>query len=924
MPLSSFVTRTPSAPLGSLGSAPAESQAPASRSISGRIVALVALLSALGAGLVGCAEAPRDATVPNTAVLEVANRTSRPQDVFLDGQRLGRVAPGARVRFHALPAADVRLLAQPPDGGVTDDVRAALIAGVPFVWSIQGDGEVLPEPPGLGAIALTNGIGRDVEVYLDDRRVASLFADGRRVLSEVPAGPHTLEAVSPSDGRRVRRTLDVIPDAVTPWTVVAPMGTLKVFNEWNEAAVILVSGLDCGTIQPGDTLVIPNRFAGPLSVEAQGARTRAVAREALDVRAGEVTEWHLAESGGAVSVINRANETLAVEIDGVGKGLVAPLDELHVDDLPPGKHVITVGGADTGVRLSREVRLGTGERAVWAVDPRFGAVRVVNTSPEVQLVYLDGAPRYELPSGDSVTLDDVPIGPHTLAAVGTTSRTRQDHPVHARAEASATWWLRGSVGTVVVDNRREEALRVYIDARYRGVVEPGQVMTLDEVAAGARLAEAVGQDSARVFRERIDVPPGDPAVWTVRDPSARLAIENLSGEVLRAGGTLAAQASHVAPGTRFTFRLPPGARRVALVGADTGFVYALETTLVDGESAAWSVTPPKGAVVVYNRSGEPLRLSLDGEPIGTLAPNDDIVLDAVRAGRHTVQGQGALSGAALRWPFVLAADARARWEVGPQFAQVRVDNRTDEALSIAVDGQVWGRAEPGGLLQLARLAPGVRAFEARGERTGIRYGSEMHVQVARVAVWQVLPAEGTLVVTTSRPDPMEVSIDGTPIGTTTGPGDPVTGRAAAGGRLVEARALTPGGTDFRAPQRVGPDRTSEVHIPPETVRLDVVNDTPWTVRVFAAEKLSGEVPAGATLRIPGVPPRVAVDLRAVTEDGAHLWRRTVTVPSRESDGGPDEVWRLLPPPVQRPTPAGPPAAAPAARIDGSSGLDGAS
>ena len=72
------------------------------------------------------------------------------------------------------------------------------------------------------------------------------------------------------------------------------------------------------------------RLVGQLSAEARGTTTGAVARADLEVRPGEVTAWHLSESGGSVRVVNRADEPLAVEVDGQGRGLVAPLEEVRV------------------------------------------------------------------------------------------------------------------------------------------------------------------------------------------------------------------------------------------------------------------------------------------------------------------------------------------------------------------------------------------------------------------------------------------------------------------------------------------------------------------------------------------------------------------------------------------------------------------
>ena len=626
------------------------------------------------------------------------------------------------------------------------------------------------------------------------------------------------------------------------------------------------------------------------SLAAVGLVTRTAAQAQLEVRAGRDTPWRLSTSGGTLTIDNRADEPLAVAVDGRARGLVAPLETTTIDGLRPGSRLVRVVGAETGLTLDREIVLSSGARATWSVDPRFAVVSVENASPEPQLLFLDSHPAGRVRPGERLTLSDVSTGDHELAAVGQSSNTRTRTRVHARPEAPASWTVRGVSGALVVRNERPESVRLYLDARALGTLTAGQTARFADLSCGQRVLEAYGLDSRRTIRTRVSLSRDDEASWLITDPRGKFRLTNDSGEALVPGPEFGPRPARILSGRSHEFSLPEGTRKLSCLGADSGFLYATEVRVVPGAGTTWRVPPPHGGLLLHNRAGEALKISLDGVPLRELPPGEDLFLPDLPAGTHQVTALGILSRAPRTRRLALAPGKRLSWEIRPRFARLRVWNRSQEAQSLYVDGAASARVDSDGIVELSQLAPGRHTLESRGERSGLRRRLTLSLSAAHLPVWEIRSSRSGLLVEGREGESFAVLVDGAPSGEAGGPGEPATLQVPAGDHTVAALP-SQGDARMRTRLRFAPERTYELAIPGAERELRVTNATRHELRIFLGDRLLGTVPSGATLRDVRVPQSARLSLRALSQDGLHSWSRTLRSVSDETPTTPLR-WRV--------------------------------
>lgn len=851
------------------------------------------LVCAMALTLVGACGEEKPRSAAPTATLEVVNQTPSDQEVFFEGRRLGTVRSGTRVRYRFLPPGTADLAAQ--GAPLADSPRRAadLHPDVPYVWELTAGDATLPLPPPLGILAVENRLGRDVKLTLDGLPLGNVFAFEKRVFGDVPSGDHTLEAVSLVDDREVRTPVRILPAVVTTFPLSAPMGSLRVVNDWDEPVALSLGESRIATIPPRATHISEYRFAGVLVASATGLRTAGTARTQLEIRDGEVTEWRLSAAGGAIEIENASSVSLIVAVDGEARAVARAGETAKISPLSPGAHRVEVAATEGTLRLARSIHLGGGERARWLVDPRYGTFRVRNSSLEPVLLYLDGQQRRTLEPTEEYVFTQVATGRHSAAIVGLRSRTRQDTRVSVSAETQATWDIRGPAGRLSVENGSGETLRIFLDAKPQGRVAPGATVVLEPVPAGDWLVEAVGDDTGRVLRHPARIAQGETHSWIARLPEGAVLVVNRSGETLVPSPALRAQHDTVPDGSTLRFRVPVGRVRLQLRGQRTGLPYALDAVTTDGPELRWEIAPPAGSLVVHNRSREPMRIALDGAVVAEVPDGRDLTLEEIEAGDHVLQASGRGSGAVLVWRVKLAPERQAQWTLEPQFARLRVWNRTSEPLEVSVDDAPFGLVTPGEILMLGGLIPGRRAVSARGLDTGLRHGAELDVAIGRVDVWQVKPANGVVSVINPRPAAVVVALDGQVIGSA-----PPLSR----GKLVFDATTGEHQVDVwegdygrmaRTLVSVAPDRTISLEIPSAEVRLRIRNATEAPLRIFERGRLLGEVGPDAVLDATA-PHAPRLELRAVTLDGLVEWRHLV-IPSARGDAR----WTVAPPPAAR-------------------------
>ena len=218
----------------------------------------------------------------------------------------------------------------------------------------------------------------------------------------------------------------------------------------------------------------------------------------------------------------------------------------------------------------------------------------------------------------------------------------------------------------------------------------------------------------------------------------------------------------VAPRTQSAYRLLPGVHDVELRGSAGDLIERSRVVLSPGAVATLVAAPPKGTIEIDNRSGDALKLSLDGASLGTLSSSDYRSV-TVEAGRHTLVA----SYHQLGRDRVLT---ELRVDVGPseraslllrpiESGLVRVDNRTGLDATLRVDGVSQGTLADGASREV-KTALGRVSFEL------VSSGRVLASTVTTVSpyadeAWRAeAPRTGDLSVANPLPVPVLVSVSG--------------------------------------------------------------------------------------------------------------------------------------------------------------------
>ncbi len=295
-------------------------------------IALTALATALAAGAAHARHSRLDGN------LTIVNERSSPVEVQVDGERLGRVAPGAKRQFHNIPNG-VRLVEI--EGRGPDPVRqiSVPVGGTAFVRV-----EAL-----LGGLAVTNKATIPMRVALNGRALGTA-APGQTLRADgLKPGPHRLVA-RPAASRFGRvEALDEVVDVRAgkdAHAAIAPyLASVRVTNPSGQRAALRVDGRREDRLRPGETELISGLEPGRHTIELVH-RGHVIDRTTLHLAPGQRAEWRPVDRRrGDIRVSNTGRLPLTIEIDGrVVERRLDPGEVEIVRDLTPGTHIVTVIG----------------------------------------------------------------------------------------------------------------------------------------------------------------------------------------------------------------------------------------------------------------------------------------------------------------------------------------------------------------------------------------------------------------------------------------------------------------------------------------------------------------------------------------------------------------------------------------------------
>jgi len=282
-------------------------------------------------------------------------------------------------------------------------------------------------------------------------------------------------------------------------------------------------------------------------------------------------------------------------------------------------------------------------------------------------------------------------------------------------------------GQVTITNMTGESVEVFASGTRVGRLANGASTTVDKLAVGEVAFEAVGLQTGSHLRATFELDPSNPQSWQIRPtPEQSEALKKL----------------------------------------------------------------PTGRVEVRNRSPEPVRVFVDGEPREMVWPAAEAQYAGLAHGPHQLRAEGVRSGFVVHSQVTVSTGVSPVFEVRPPSSALRVTNRSTMVALVTLEGYGARELQPGASYTWPDLAPGTYQVEATDHAHRPLWQAEVRVKAGEVSEATVPLPPGVLAVVSDLPVPVTIVADGCRLGDIQAHG--------AG----EFRGLPPGHTRVQA---IGPD-----------------------------------------------------------------------------------------------------------------------
>lgn len=717
---------------------------------------------ALLMGLWACRSGDGKLPLP-AATLDVRNLCPERMEVFANGQLLGRLDSGTYRRFSGLLSGAVRLDAYAMHGNRILTVQPELPTGGVFVWNLDpGDPSLAVDAPrGLGKIEVENRLPHDLDLWVDAEPRARVLAGESRVMEDIPEGDRVIVAQSKVRHLSFQHRGVVPTDGVLRWVVEDDHAELTIVNQSSEPMVVTLDLGNSVRLGPGEQTTVGNLLGNSHTIDAIGLQSGRKYKKTTELTPGEKRTIELAGSDSNIRVVNETNEPLVIRLDDVDIGRVSPLSVSEFKQISQGNRTLTATSLGSGQQFQTPAQLFSEQTFVWYVNADAAALWVSNATDEKVSVYMDEAQLVTLEPGESRYVSRLTPGKHQLEAIGDQSQIIRSTEKHLRPELAAQWAISKALASVHLHNRRNEPLRVFMDANYLAELAPGTTLVIDGLIPGLRLFEAWGKTSFRTTRTQLALVEDERASWEITEGAAAIKITNLTHEMLEIDRLLASSGDVIGPGETVEYPIPAGDWRIELSGLKSQQRFVRRVTAEDGDVVLWKVEPLVGDLVVHNRRLEPVRVQIDDADVGLLAAESSQTYSGLNQGPHEVSATSE-SGFVSRGKLIISADKPSNWEVHHKTAGLQVVNTTYEELALFVDGRPYGIVVPGESRLFGRIPAGTHTVSSFGKRTGRHYEVAMTFHEDEVARWTVESQRTVARIHNRRNETAVVFVDGKP------------------------------------------------------------------------------------------------------------------------------------------------------------------
>jgi hypothetical protein len=695
---------------------------------------------------------------PAFGQVEVENALAVVVAVTFDGVERGRVMPGERRRFSAVPSGAVFALAR-DDAGSRLEGRLEVPAGGVAVWRVAPEGR---------PVRVTNATAEAVEVRVDGAVVGRVERGGAATFLVTPA-LHALEARCEPSRRRFEHAVDLREAVEAAWRIEGGTAAVVVENALGAPVEVRRDGASVAAIAAGQKARLEGLAAGAVrlvATEAAAGGGRPTVREVvLQLEAGDEARWRIEPTAPGLRVENRAEvpvelyATVTAPARGGTVRLGSPLAAgatTHLHDLAerlgqrpgPGVEVTVEAWTGRGSRLATHVmKLSAGGESsqdtsgqVWQVRAPTGSLVVVNASGEAVSLQIDGAEAGEVADKSSLAVGALAARAHVVEARGRLTGARVKRVVEVLADEAGERPTRVTFGATRVEVRVKNGTGEAVVAPSGQVAQGATTAVM--MSPGVHVLRFVGVTSRAPHVARVEVPADATAPVEVELSATRasLAVRNELAEAVAVsvGGDVLGS---VDAGARVVFDgLRPGAVRVEAVGVTTGRFRSLEPTLPASGVREVRFARRPATLIIENRSEEALEVSLEDARGGVVGPRRGVVLarrskgfSGFDAGVVEALLRHGHSGVTQRQRVTLEEGERRLLVVEAPLGVVRLDNLSGAPVAVRRGESLLARLEAGARAVDLSLPAGTHdlelVWETAGESSGVSATRSVEVAV---------------------------------------------------------------------------------------------------------------------------------------------------------------------------------------------------
>lgn len=280
--------------------------------------------------------------------------------------------------------------------------------------------------------------------------------------------------------------------------------------------------------------------------------------------------------------------------------------------------------------------------------------------------------------------------------------------------------------------------------------------------------------SAAVALAALGCATGERAPQDDASHGAMLEVENRTSEdlaiavrgrvegIARSGARL--RVRHLGPG-------PAALSARAVSGGRGAFEAKLEVVLAHGEIVPWSIVPDEaggealpevpalGALVVENPSPRDIVVLVDGQRLGRVFARQTRRFEDLPSGMAKVGARPDDNTAPSEAELMIPPGQEVAWRFEQSGAALTIENATDEAIAVKIDGVTRARIAPGERWTSTE-APGLRVLNARSEPSQRPYEEMLELTEGTPALWQVMAGQAALVVENATGEALSLRVPG--------------------------------------------------------------------------------------------------------------------------------------------------------------------